>query len=323
MKKCLAVLMFAIASVSVNAGKKDPNFLNAIWHGADAKIELHILDDDEMPVDEAKVRAYLGMNFRPKGKWVEGTTDTNGVFVIKGKTCGDEIEVFVTKDGYYDSHVVYRYAKMGAEHEVKGGKWQPYGAEEKIVLRKILNPTRMVSNIESMAFDYSIIATNVLIGFDMEKNDLVSPHGKGEIADFYIEFQSDGLPPNASKYSKLTVSYSTPLGAAYEVPVSAQSDFKGRYSVERDKFDTAPLIFENRVTESGRRKDRLGQKKMAVVRSRCKVDEQGRLKAANYSTLDYLSFSTSFDGPGCCRIHFHFNPIPNDTNLEPKRERGR
>ena len=319
---CIVGICFLSAfALTAEAAKVSDAFRRALVRGARARVIVSVHDDEGAPVSDAAVTAAIARGDDEYS--IHGSTDINGKWIFDGETTGNYIQISVHKSGYYDSKIKFSYIDMGAEHEVKDGKWQPYGVEEKIVLRKILNPTRMVSNIESMAFDYSIIATNVLIGFDMEKNDLVSPHGKGEIADFYIEFQSDGLPPNASKYSKLTVTYSTPLGAAYEVPVSAQSDFKGRYSVECDKFDAAPLIFVNRVTESGRRKDRLGQKKMAVIRSRCKVDEQGRLNAANYSTLDYLSFSTSFDGPGCCRIHFHFNPIPNDTNLEPKRERGR
>lgn len=323
MVMCLLLLLAHRA----DALKKDPVYRNARHNGALAKIELHVVDDDGTPVPDANVKAYLGMNFRPRGKWVKGTTDTNGAFAIEGKTCGDEIEVFVKKAGYYDTTIKYCYATMGAEHDVKDGKWQPYGAEEKIVLRKIVNPVRMVTNMESMNFDYSIMVTNVAVGFDIVKNDWVSPQGKGDTADFYVEFQSDGLPPNASKYSKLIVTYSTPFGAAYEAPVSAQSEFKGRYSVECDKFSTKPLVLENRLAESGRRKDRLGEKSMAIIRSRCKVDEAGRLISANYSTLDYLSFSTSFDEPGCCRIYYYFNPTPNDTNLEhqdiKKRRRSR
>jgi hypothetical protein len=256
------------------------------------------------------------MNFRPLGTWIKGTTDTNGVFVLEGKTCGDEIEVFVAKDGYYGSHVVYCYAKMGEERDVKDGKWQPYGAAEKIGLRKIKNPIRLVSNVESMAYDFSITVTNVAVGFDMMKNDWVAPYGAGDTSDFYLEFRSDGLPPNASRFAQLIMTYSEPFGAVYEVPVATQSNFKGCYTVDGDKFGTRPFLFENRMTESGRQIDRLGENRLFVVRSRCKVDEHGRLVSANYATLDYLSFSTSFKGPGGCRLCYHFNPTPNDMNLE-------
>ena len=326
MKRYCAAVLISLSALQVAALvtlKKDPVYRDARRNGAQTKIELHIQDDDGTPVPDAKIKAYLGMNFRPLGTWIDGTTDTNGVFVLEGKTCGDEIEVFVAKDGYYGSHVIYRYAKMGEERDVKDGKWQPYGAVEKIGLRKIKNPIRLVSNVESMAYDFSITVTNVTIGFDMMKNDWVSPYGQGNAADFYLEFRSDGLPPNASRFAQLIMTYSKPLGAVYEVPVAAQSKFKGCYTVDREMFATKPLLFENKMTMNGRQKDRLGEDRVVVVRSRCKVDEHGRLVSANYATLDYLSFSTSFKGPGSCRLLYHFNPTPNDTNLEPKIDHAR
>ena len=321
MKKSIVALVISLSALQAVAFatlKNDPVYREARLSGAQAKIELCIADDDGTPVPDAKIKAYLGMNFRPLGTWINGTTDTNGVFVLEGKTCGDEIEVFVAKDGYYGSHVIYRYAKMGEERDVKDGKWQPYGAAEKIGLRKIKNPIRLVSNVESMAYDFSITVTNVAVGFDMMKNDWVAPYGAGDTSDFYLEFRSDGLPPNASRFAQLIMTYSEPFGAVYEVPVATQSDFKGCYTVDGDKFGTRPFLFENRMTESGRQIDRLGENRLFVVRSRCKVDEHGRLVSANYATLDYLSFSTSFKGPGGCRLCYHFNPTPNDSNLEPK-----
>ena len=320
MKKCLAVLMFAIASVSVNAGKKDPNFLNAIWHGADAKIELHILDDDEMPVDEAKVRAYLGMNFRPKGKWVEGTTGTNGVFVIKGKTCGDEIEVFVTKDGYYDSHVVYRYAKMGAEHEVKGGKWQPYGAEEKIVLRKIKNPL-------TVAIDGRFVHTKSLnewIGYDIEKQDFVSPYGSGEETDFQVSIDWDGKWYPDYKGMGVRLRFIEPYSGYYSCAVNEHSVFKGPYKAnpEREYLKEA-RFYEDKTDASQHVRHRFDMNKCWVVRSRCKIDTEGRLIKANYSIVHRVGYSGSEDGIGGFRVIGAFNPTPNDTNLEPKRARVR
>ena len=319
MKKYIMAVLISLSALQVVALvtlKKDPVYRDARRNGAQTKIELHIQDDGGTPVPDAKIKAYLGMNFRPLGTWINGTTDTNGVFVLEGKTCGDEIEVFVAKDGYYGSHVIYRYAKMGEERDVKDGKWQPYGAAEKIGLRKIKNPIRLVSNVESMAYDFSITVTNVAVGFDMMKNDWVAPYGAGDTPDFYLEFRSDGLPPNASRFAQLIMTYSEPFGAVYEVPVATQSNFKGCYTVNGDKFGTRPFLFENRMTESGRQIDRLGENRLFVVRSRCKVDEHGRLVSANYATLDYLSFSTSFKGPGGCRLCYHFNPTPNDMNLE-------
>lgn len=78
------------------------------------------------------------------GNGYNGETNANGSWVIQGKTCGNELKIEITKDGYHDSNRKMSFATMGAEHEVKDGKWQPWGKEELIVLRKIKNPIKMV-----------------------------------------------------------------------------------------------------------------------------------------------------------------------------------
>jgi len=105
------VTLLILAGLPLNAAKKDPMYRN----GALTNMVLHVADDDGMPVADAHVRVFLGMNFRPKGRWIGGATDTNGVFVVEGKTCGDEIEICLAKVGYYGAKVKYSYAKMGAE----------------------------------------------------------------------------------------------------------------------------------------------------------------------------------------------------------------
>ena len=199
MKKCIiavVVLLSVTHAMAFPTLKKDPVYREARRNGAQAKIELHVAEDDGTPVADAKIKAYLGMNFRSKGTWVDGTTDTNGVFVLEGKTCGDEIEVFVTKDGYYKSRVEYCYAKMGEEHDVKDGKWQPYGAAEKIELRRILNPVELDSKGKS----FDIPTTNSWVAFDVVKMDWVWPYGNGEVNDLVLKFEWDGLFQNMSEF---------------------------------------------------------------------------------------------------------------------------
>ena len=81
----------------------DPAYRYARLHGANAKIGLHINDEHGVAVSNAQVCAFLGMNFREKGRWIKGFTNALGMFVIEGKTCGDEIELDISKDGYYNS----------------------------------------------------------------------------------------------------------------------------------------------------------------------------------------------------------------------------
>ena len=117
MKVRFTVLSLFVSSVTM-ASHMNSEFNRAVLKGADAAITLSVVNDDGVAVSNANVRVFMGMNFKPKGYWIEGLTDESGYFPIRGKTCGDEIDLFVSKYGYYDSHRKLCYSLMGEEHEV-------------------------------------------------------------------------------------------------------------------------------------------------------------------------------------------------------------
>ena len=127
-------------ATSAFALRKDPAYLDARRSGALARMQIHIVDDLGRDVPDAEVNVFMGMNFRPKGHYLKGVTDTNGIYVAVGKTCGDEIEISIGKFGYYPSKRKLCYATMGRERPVSDGKWQPYCDMQQMVLRKIRNP---------------------------------------------------------------------------------------------------------------------------------------------------------------------------------------
>ena len=164
-----------------------------------AKMELRIANDDGVPIPYADVDVFMGMNFRPKGYSITGRTDTNGVFIVKGKTCGDEIVVNIAKAGFYRTTKTFKFAEMGHEHEVKDGKWMPYGGIELMRLREKRHP----ASLRQFAFTHRPApATNVWIGVDMEVGDFVKPYGTGIESDFELNVEWDGLPPPSSLPSR-------------------------------------------------------------------------------------------------------------------------
>ena len=314
MKRFTLAILFLLAALQAAALKKDPVYRDARINGALTKVELHIEDDDGMPVEKAKVKAYLGMNFRPRGKWVEGLSDTNGVFVIEGKTCGDEIEVFVNKTGYYDSKVKYSYAKIGAEHEVKDGKWQPYGAEEKIVLRRILCPVSLLS--QGGGFD--IPATNKWIAFDVFKMDWVRPYGNGDTDDIQLMFEWDGLFQNRSTFQNLKLRFPNCVDGAYVLPKHDYSSFLYAYFAQtnanyRKEFDYSMRRENGKYVE-----DKLGDSSELVCRLRSVTNEYGQVVSCYYGQFRSIDFGGGVD-KGEFYLYRDLNLTPNDTNLEPKR----
>ena len=311
-----AMCVLSLFAFRAEAFKKDSSYRNARRNGALTKIELRVVDDSDAPVPNANVKALLGMNFREKGTWMEGRTDTNGVYVVSGKTCGDEIAILLNKNGYYDTNVTYCYVEMGAEHEVKDGKWQPYGAEKKIVLRKIINP--MSGSIKGRFVHTKSL--NEWIGYDMEIQDFVAPFGSGKDADFEVSIDWNGVWYPGYKGMGVRLRFTEPYAGYYSCVVDEHSDFKGPYKADPNKdYQKEASFYEEKTVDRQFVRQRFDMSKCWVVRSRCKVDSEGRLIKANYSIVHRVGYSGSADRTGGFRVIGAFNPTPNDTNLEPKR----
>jgi len=293
-----------------------PEVLKAMHNGAMAEIHLKVLDNSGMPVSNASVRAVMDMT---TGEYsLFGKTDTNGVYVVRGKTNGNYIEFLVGKDGYYGSRKRMTYVQMRAEHDVIDGKWQPYGAVDKIILRDIRNPIEMSKEL-FWKFKYTV-AINTWIGYDIKENDFVEPYGNGKVSDFevYIDWNGDWLP--AYRGMAVKIRFTEPFGGYYTCDINTDSEFKGPYAASPDSIFVDRAEFSERVLDNGNRVQKhFDVGKCWVVRSRCKVSSDGKLVSANYSVIYDIVFTCKKGGRGGFCITGVFNPTPNDTNLEPKR----
>jgi len=316
--KIACVLLLLALPCIVFARKLAPEVEHAMAYGAEAMICLKVCDDTGAPVSNASVRTYFDM--LPVPHSVYGTTDTNGVCVVKGKTNGNKIEFLVGKEGYYGSNKEIILIKMGEEHDVKDGKWQPYGAMETIELRKIRNPIHLAV-AHTREFNNTKVI-NAWVGFDLEKRDFVLPNGKGENVDFEVCFDWDGKWfPNYTGMGK-RIRFADKFSGYYQCVGNADSEFKGPYSALPDAEYRQDADFYERViidpNAYGRRYERKSFDKNIcwVVRSRCKVDAEGNLVSAHYSVINNIAFGCDKGGVACICVTGAFNPTPNDTNLE-------
>lgn len=312
------VLLLPVLSCLVFAGKLPPEVEHAMAYGAEAKICLKVCDDMGVPVTNASVCAVFDMLPTPHS--VYGKTDTNGVCVLKGHTNGNKVRFLVGKYGYYGSQKEFSYVPMGAEHDVKDGKWQPYGAIENIELRKIRNPAHLA--VAHMREFNNTKKINSWVGFDFEKMDFIHPHGKGEIADFEVFFDWDGRTFADYRGIAMKIKFPEKFSGYYQYEANAISEFKGPYSALPDATYQQDADFYERVINDpnayGRRYDRkfFDENKCWVVRSRCKVDADGNLVSAHYSVVNSIEFGYDKGGVVCICVTGAFNPVPNDTNLE-------
>lgn len=315
MKKRIAMIAALMVALSSYGLLKNPAYLDARRKGAETKIILKVVDDMGVVVSNASVNIFFGMNFRPKGHAITGETNETGVFTAVGKTCGDEIEISIGKSGYYPSKRKLCYATMGRERPVSDGKWQPYCDMQQMVLRKIRNP---ISTERFWEFRYTK-AINSWIGFDIAKNDFVRPHGNGATSDFevFIDWNGDWLP----KYKGMSVKirFVEPFSGYYETPANTESSFIGPYKAKSTANYVQNAEFSEQVRDDGEiDESHFNKANCWVVRSRCKVDENGKLISANYSVIHDIVFSCKKGGMGGFSVTGAFNPTPNDTNLESK-----
>jgi hypothetical protein len=306
----LSLLVSSVAMVS----QANSEFNRAVLKGADAAITLSVVNDDGVAVSNANVRVFMGMNFKPKGYWIEGLTDERGHFSIRGKTCGDEINLFVSKEGYYDSHRKLCYSLMGKEHEVKDGKWMPYGGIELMRLREKRHP----ANLRQFAFVHRPVpATNVWIGVDMDAGDFVKPRGTGVQLDFEIKVEWDGLPPPDSRHCTASLRFPGKMSGAYYVNCIKESDYKYVYeAVKKAPYTEKELKTVGR--DSSGYVKRPDNVRLAVVRCRCAMGADGKVKSACYGYIKVFYVDASWDGMPTLLLSGVFNPTPNDTNLEAK-----
>ena len=131
------------ASRSTLHPSRSTEVIEAMGKGAEAKIVLKVCDDAGAPVSNASVRVEFDLLPDPHSFY--GKTDSKGIVVVRGKTNGNKISFFVGKDGYYGTRSERSFVPMGAERDVKAGKWQPYPFEDSVVLKLIRTPIPLVS----------------------------------------------------------------------------------------------------------------------------------------------------------------------------------
>ena len=318
---CLYVASAALtACLSQRAGAASREFENACHNGAEARVEFHVVDDMGKPVPNAKVNVFFDMIDRSKGRRIIGNTDTNGVFVAEAET-GGILEVEVTGDQHYRSNRRISFITKGSEHDVSGGKWQPWGGRENVVLLPIKNPTARKVFSSGWKDTHEL---NKWIGFDCERYDFVAPFGSGKESDMEIFFDWNGVWDSGYDGMALKIRFSAKFSGGYYADKTPGSEYVGVYGANTNGMYQSEFVFSERVGSRDRRgrvtsweRQLFDPSKVLVVRSRCKLNDDGTLKSAHYFQLGNICFSGDERGAALKFLSI-YNPTPNDINLEPK-----
>lgn len=290
-------------------------YRQAIRHGAEAKYVYRIIDDEGHPVSDA----WAHVSFRSYGSprdnadWME-RTDSNGVFEVSHRV-NDRFSVGVDKAGYYPAQDEIQYLESPTR-EVKEGKWQPYGEERTLVLKRIRNPHKMSGPIRPR--QRKVPAWRKWLGFDLERHAFLAPYGDGTNEDVLLRFTLDERNEKSWRIEMEVSFTNSPYAGAYQMKKDMRSGMASAYDADTNAVYSANLVYRYSRDENGNRVDgTLGEDAYLVFRIRTQLDSDGRLRTARYGKL-YGPWQ--FADAGGVRISGVFlNDTDNDVNLEDQR----
>ena len=296
------------------------------------KVQIHVYDERKNPVTNAVVKVYtrrdriasLGRSGSPEREIV-AACDLNGLAIAKFPCYSGEFSCYVEAQGYYQEYerdVILRRDNSGfysvnlLEHE----------KDVTFTLREKRNPIPMHYNMLGSTFKPP--RTSGRFGFDLKINDWVRPYGKGEIADFELNYDCHWEPTNHLCTGSLD--FIEKDAGAYKRKFHPSKTFVLDYVADTNMVFSPSIPFHV-FTGADRFKyileHPLKDDEYFVIRSRVRHDTQGRIESAHYSVIvGPFKIGKTFDF-----LSSYFNPTPNDTNLEydeknnltPRRDRIR
>lgn len=308
MRHAIIIGVAAILSASVYAAVRIPAEVSS--KGALANVRIRVVDQDGRAVADAKVwGGFTCGNLMNDYVLVDGMTDTNGMYVAKGK-CNEFLRFDVRKEGYYHTEEKIYFGRSKADPIVVDGKWQPYGETRTVVLKRIRKPTPM-SHIPRGIL--KIPAQGVWIGFDLELQSFVFPYGEGRMSDVLLRSNTDVVDVQTNFLTTLEVSFTNNLHAGfYLCKKDSFSEMKSEYAADTNANFMAHCKYSLQRLGRFRSEESLTDDSYMVFRTRTRVDEKGNLISANYGKI-YGRWGF-YRGMGTSGIWF--NSEPNDTNLE-------
>ena len=295
---------------------------------ASERLQVTVTDSDGNPISNAVVHVGFstshvifggGHTSSKKGGHAEAKTDTNGIAVVWFNCTSSVFGWHVEADGYYRSES-YRGHFKGEdviippafgyvilhEHEKEG----------KTTIWRKINPQPMYSYCLSEAWGNAVNKVpvkNGRYGFDLRLGSWLPPLGKGEVADFYY-VRNIGEEP-LEDGSVAWLEFDSGCGAYFGKQTGSKV-FPSTYGANTN------AVFRNRLPFMFVKKDstdkRIDWRDIAtgdeymVLRTRVKLDPDGKVIEANYSKiLAPFRFGYAVESP--CVV---FNHRVNDPNLE-------
>jgi hypothetical protein len=296
MKKTMWLGCFFIILTTVCYGGK---YGTAVTRGGQAKITFQVLDDEQRPVEKARVQT--GFYYDPKKQGIiTGETDTNGLCAIEGITHMD-MWYSMEKSGYYETEGRYVFGQL--EPPVINNRWQPWNPTNTVVLKRIKNPVSMyVRQVNLGVPEYQ-----KPLGFDLEKGDWVAPYGKGVCSDIIFYAECDNIGDDSNYNYNLTVTFPNEKDGiqTFTSPEGYSSQLKSAQQAPATGYNPKWVQIRRRTTDKIIEWNYDTNRKY-YFRVRTVLDKDGNIVSALYGKIygDFLYFT------------YYLNPTSNDRNIE-------
>ena len=309
---CCALVVAVISEVAI--GKPhSPDFVKASTKGALAKVRVSLVSDEGNPVSGARVQVRFGMLDEARSTNVTMLSDENGDAIVEGVTCGNYLEITASCQDYYTSSARLCFVGMGCESEVLDGRWLPLVRDQRLVLRKIRHPTHLMAKGGA----FTLPSTNEWHAFDLMVGDWVGEGGHGLVKDVEMRFEWSGDRPMEWKDQTFTVRFPEPPNGCIEIPVVKESLFPYSYAANANGNFSSKI--SKTITRHTDYRGVLNGDSEALFRIRSTTNAVGEISSCIYGRFTRMDFGITRKREGAALIRYEMNPMPNDTNLEPKR----
>ena len=316
MRRQVIILLILMITANIFALTKQ-EYIKALRKGPKAKITFHVVDDDNHPVTNAYMRIGFIISDSPGGYIpFKGYTDTNGMFLAKGKL-RNEITYYITKEGYYTTSGAYHFRKSNCYDRIKHGKWQPWNPTIEVILREKKNPIPMYAKYVRA----NVPGTNEWYGYDFMAGDWVKPYGKGKVSDMQVMIKGKydwGGYTFSYLHEILLLKFNTnKFDGVIKTKKQSYSDFFSPYEAYVSGYGKILQWEYERTLEKVFKDERSKENDCLIFRCRSKVDDNGELKEANYGKIyGKIGFGIGVRAKPSINFTYYFNPTPNDRNLE-------
>jgi hypothetical protein len=259
---------------------------------------VKVVDENGVPVPKANVRVGYYTNNTSVG--IEGTTDTNGIFVATHSTSTFNYVEYglaftVGKEDYYGT---ISECDLGLPYNAV--KWNPTVT---ILTKKIGKPIAMYARW----VNENPPTLGQPIGYDLMIGDWVCTGHKGANAD--IVFQKWAYRKSGLDYEykvKVTFPKAGDGIQVYTVPDSEKgSGLRSPHEAPSNGYQ--PELNKERSAHPGQpNKNDDDPNRIYLFRVRTALDENGNVVSARYGKIygDFMQFT------------YYYNPTPNDRNIE-------